>query len=42
MNKISQLCMSNYNGEKPINLLLLENKHYIFIKNFKSLVTFII
>ena len=35
--KISQLYESNHNRPKEINLLLLENKHYVCIKNLKSL-----
>ena len=35
--KISQLYKSNHNRPKEINLLLLENKHYVSIKNLKSL-----
>ena len=35
--KISQLYKSNYDRPKEINLLLLENKHHVSIKNLKSL-----
>ena len=31
--KISQLYKSNYNRPKEVNLLLLESKHYVCIKN---------
>ena len=34
--KISQLYKSNYD-KKRVNLLLLESKHYVCIKNLKSL-----
>ena len=34
--KISQVSKSNYD-KKQVNLLLLENKHYICIKKLKSL-----
>ena len=35
--KISQLYKSNYDRAKEVNLLLLKNKHYVCIKNLKSL-----
>ena len=35
--KICQLYKSNHNRQEVINLLLLENKHYVSIKNLKSL-----
>ena len=34
--KISQIYKSNYD-KKQVNLLLIENKHYVCIKNVKSL-----
>ena len=37
--KISQLYKSNYNRAKEVNLLLLGNKHYVCIKNLKSLLS---
>ena len=37
--KISQLYKSNHNRPKEINLLLLENKHFVCIKNLKSLLS---
>ena len=35
--EISQLYESNYDRTKQVNLLSLENKHYVCIKNLKSL-----
>ena len=37
--EISQLYKSNYNRTKEVNLLLLENKHYVCIKNLKPLLS---
>ena len=35
--KISQFYKSNYKRAKEVNFLLLENKHYVCIKNLKFL-----
>ena len=40
--EISQLYKSNYNRIKEVNLLLLENKHYVCIKIFIKLIAFMI
>ena len=37
--KLSQLYRSNYNRTKEVNLLLIENKHYVCIKSLKSLLS---
>ena len=37
--KITQFYKSNYNKIKEVNLLLLENKHYVCIKNLESLLS---
>ena len=37
--KISRLYKPNYDRIKKVNLLLIENKHYICIKNVKSLLS---
>ena len=37
--KISQLYKSNYDRTKKVNLLLLENKHHVSVKNLKSLLS---
>ena len=37
IKKKSQLYMSNHNRIKEVDLFLIENKHYVCIKNLKPL-----